>query len=360
MIAAVLGVLTVCFSPLAGCFLGIGAAAVVLVDRGRRTAALACGGITLLSILALSIWFGTPGPQGFSTVSALFGATLIITLLSLRPSRPVAATLWITLFALPVLAIIPNGIAANIMRLIYTALPVAVAATTQVRNRARLALCLIPAPACCLGATVIDLHTADAPISQPVAYTALRTELTQLPDLFNRRLEVARDGSHAAAATLVDLTALARGYETQTENDVDAVLVSDGLNAVTYREWLNENAVGYVAVAHVPVIQTAEWKLTSAGNLPYLSKIWSDAYFDLYRVQDATTIVPAPARLVSADQASMTIYVPQPMTVTLRLHWSHLLGARQQPAPDAAQFTGTADGRTAFRANQAGVYRIGG
>jgi hypothetical protein len=360
VVASLLGAVTVAFSPLAGCFLGIALAAVVLVDKGRRTTALICGGIMLTALLGLSLWFGTPGPQGFSAASAIFGATLLISLLSLRPAKPVAATLWITLAVLPLLAIVPNGIAANIMRLIYTALPVAVAATATVRSKPRLVLGLVPALACCLGATIIDLHTADAPISKPDAYTALRSELTQLPDLTNRRLEVARDGSHAAAAMLVNTAALARGYETQTENDVDAVLISNSLTATTYRQWLDANAVGYVAAARTPVAQTNEWRLVTSGQLPYLTKVWSDRYFDLYRVQDATTIVPAPAQLLSADQASMTIYIPHEMRLTLRLRYSHLLTARSEPAPKSADFDETPDGWTSFHAKQPGVYQIGG
>jgi hypothetical protein len=314
----------------------------------------------LATMLGLSIWFGAPGPQGFSAASAIFGAVLLIALLSLRPAKPVAATMWITLAALPLLAIFPNGIAANIMRLIYTALPVAVAATAGVRSRPRLALGLIPALACCLGATVIDLHTADASISKPNAYTALHAELTTLPDLGNHRLEVARDGSHAAAAMLVDTTALARGYETQTENDVDAILISKALTSQTYRQWLDANAVEYVAAARTPVTETAEWRLVSGGQLGYLTKIWSDSYFDLYRVQDATEIVPAPAQLIKADQASMTIFVPYPMRLTLRLHYSHLLTARIEPAPKAADFDATPDGWTSFNASVAGTYQLGG
>jgi hypothetical protein len=90
------------------------------------------------------------------------------------------------------------------------------------------------------------------------------------------------------------------------------------LNAATFKIWLDNNAVGYIAIGKRSLHPNAEYKLVSAGELGYLSKIWANTDWTLFRVADPTPIVPASARITDADQSNMTIEVSHPGTVPIR------------------------------------------
>ena len=127
-------------------------------------------------------------------------------------------------------------------------------------------------------------------------YTPLIDQLKNQPDLRNHRLEVVQSGSiHTAAYALLGHAALAGGYETQEQNKLNAVLSDPKLDAVSYKVWLDNNAVGYVAVNRRYPVTTPEYTLAARHRPSYLVPVSSTPTWSLYRVSDATPIVPAPA-----------------------------------------------------------------
>jgi hypothetical protein len=60
------------------------------------------------------------------------------------------------------------------------------------------------------------------------------------------------------------------------------------------------------------------------GGLPYLSEVWRDDHWMLYAVQPVPSIVDG-ATLVAADRGGVTVDVPAPSEVLLRVRWSRWL-----------------------------------
>jgi hypothetical protein len=179
--------------------------------------------------------------------------------------------------------------------------------------------------------------------------------------LTSYRLEAVPDGTHTASYALLDHAMLARGYLTQTDNALNAVLTSRAtLNALTYKIWLDNNAVGYVAIGKTALNPDPEYQLVSGGQLPYLTKIWSDTNWTLYRVGSPTPIVAPPARIRDVDQSSMTVDVPEAGTLPVRVRWSKFLTA---DAPGPARGATVADdgyGWTILTAPVPGQYVLHG
>jgi hypothetical protein len=119
---------------------------------------------------------------------------------------------------------------------------------------------------------------------------------------------------------------LARGWETQSFLALHARLASRSLDALEYRTWLDDNAVGYVAV-DTSREKTPEARLIDSGNLPYLRLTWRHAGWRLYEVLRPTPIVAKPARLQAWSQATMRVHVPCACQSLVRIRWSMFLTA---------------------------------
>jgi hypothetical protein len=246
--------------------------------------------------------------------------------------------LLISLPLVAVLAVVPNGVGTNFERFTWLCLPVAVIATAQVRLRWA-AAAAGGALICSIVGTAHDLYVAAKPMSSENYLAGLVAHLDRIPGLADHRLEVVPDGTHVAAYALLDHAMLARGYETQTDNALDAVLTSPHLNAASYRKWLDTSAVGYVALDRVTLYHGPEDQLVRFGHLPYLRPVWSDAHWLLFKVTAPTPIVAAPARITDADQAELVMTTPRPGRLLVRVHWSRFLhvdgpaGSHLRPGP---------------------------
>ncbi|GAA4964082.1 hypothetical protein GCM10025331_64940 [Actinoplanes utahensis] len=125
------------------------------------------------------------------------------------------------------------------------------------------------------------------------------------------------------------------------------------LTAGSYRTWLDEQAVQFVAVPDVEIgwPGRAEADLIAAG-LPYLSLIWSDAHWRLYVVAASRAIVAAPATLVRHDAATLVLDAPAAGDVPVRIRHHRWLTA-------SGGATVTADGDwTTIRVPAAGRYTL--
>jgi len=132
------------------------------------------------------------------------------------------------------------------------------------------------------------------------------------------------------------------------------------LNPSTYKTWLDDNAVGYVAIDKTTLAPDPEYKLVSGGQLPYLTRIWANTDWTLYRVGSPTPIVAPPAHIRDAGQSTMTIAIPEAGTLPVRVRWSKFLTA---DAPGHAPGTTVTDdgyGWTILTAPVPGQYVLHG
>jgi len=108
------------------------------------------------------------------------------------------------------------------------------------------------------------------------------------------RIEVPPTANHWEAAYLAPGFELARGWLRQLDTTRDDVFYGDDrpLNARTYRTWLHENAIRYVALpdAALDYSSVAERRLI-LRDPPYLVSRWSDAHWRVYEVRDPAPLV---------------------------------------------------------------------
>jgi hypothetical protein len=112
------------------------------------------------------------------------------------------------------------------------------------------------------------------------------------------RVEVPFTRGHWEATWLARRVSLARGWEKQLDERYDGVLLSHGLSAASYRRWLAQEAVGYVALpdARLDPSSAREGRLIDAG-LGYLRLVLRTAHWRIYAVRGATAIASGPGAL---------------------------------------------------------------
>lgn len=348
-----LTLLSIMASPVAGAFIVLGLSGTFLTTRTKayRPAIAWAMGTVAIALVGVGAAFGTPGPEGFpneQTQQVLIGLGLLALATTsdhLRITIALSAVAAVTLWA------VPNGLGSNFTRFVWFCLPVAVVALT--RRRAVVAALLVT-PLLVTGGqlTLTDLEDAAAPVSSVSYYKALADELDHIAGLRTYRVEVVNHGAHAGYDALLGHAMLARGWESQEDNALNKSLKQNPLDPVTYKVWLDNNAVGYVALPAASVGGFPEYTLVQSGTAPYLHRVWSNADWQLYRVADPTPIVGRPGTVLEHDQKSMTVSVPCACTITLRLRYSRFLAAAlQQSTPNGR---GTADAVPAVRAQVAG------
>lgn len=358
-LAAVTGVLSVFASPVSGAFIALGLAGTFLVRRDYRGICLVTMGAVVASMGVVALVFGNPGPEHFSYVLCAEMVAGVLICLVARPADFVRTCIWLAVGAAVVVVLVPNGMGANLARLAWFYLPVAVVAT----GTRKLWVSLLVISPLLIGAVyggVSDVSHATQPMATSSYYTPLGNELDRLPQLRNVRLEVVTLGSHAADEALLGHAMLARGWETQEDHKLNSMLMSDKLNAVSYKVWLQNNAVGFVAVPRTKASAYAEYQLVTRATPSYLHVVWQNPDWFLYRVSDADPIVGAPASMVTHSQSKLTIRVPCACTVSVRVRWSNFLRATDLSGQNAATVSDDGSGWTKITTPLAGTYQLYG
>ena len=141
-------------------------------------------------------------------------------------------------------------------------------------------------------------------------------------------VEVVPMRRHGEAAHVAPEVAIARGWLRQVDFERNPLFYEETLSADAYRDWLDDNAVGWVAVARARHDWAAneEADLVRAG-LPYLQPVWSDAVWTLYAVADPRPVVSAPGHVAARDDTSLTVQLPEPGQYEVRIHWSRFVNA---------------------------------
>ncbi|GIF11741.1 hypothetical protein Ate01nite_17730 [Actinoplanes teichomyceticus] len=179
-----------------------------------------------------------------------------------------------------------------------------------------------------------DLRDIGNPAAEPEYFRPLAERLAR--ETLTGRVEIPPTRDYWEAARLGDVP-LARGWLRQADIDRNPLFFTTvpgaagtgvPLTAESYRAWLAEQAVQFVAVPDVELSWPgrSEARLVTAG-LPYLRLVWSGAHWRLYAVADPHPIVAAPATLVRQTAAAITLDTPAAGDVRLRVRWYRWLTA---------------------------------
>jgi hypothetical protein len=318
----VLSVLAPLASPVAGLFLGVAGGALFLSGKRRDGVTLAVSG--LVPTIAVSLAFGNGGYQTFAAKQALLSLLVCLAVAGLCWRRPVvrwggllSAGLVVAAYLLPTpvgttAARLPELFAAPII-VAVAAIPLAalIAATVSV-------VLLLPP------VSITEVRERGDPALSPQFYTPLLNQLTA------RRaagpIEVVPTQRRGEAAFVAPVVAIAKGWSRQADTGRNAIFYDGTLNPDTYRKWLDDNAISYVAISQGPYDWSApdEVSLVRHG-LPYLQPVWWNQSWTLYAVANPRPVISSPGKVVARDAASLTVSLPEPGAYVVRVRWSRYL-----------------------------------
>ncbi|MGN9775498.1 hypothetical protein ACTMS0_06945 [Micromonospora sp. H33] len=400
---AVLGALLAsATSPVAGLFVGLAGAALLL---SRRYAdGLALGVAAALPLGATALLFGDGGWMNISRTDAVRAVVTSLLVAVLVAYRPVRAGALLAAAGVLAAALVHTPVGLNATRLAAMfALPV-LAAAARVRKgpfltppveegppvnaqpsrwapRARwvpragnrsadpprgpvgaVTLAVLLAAVCWWQPPVspADLRSVTDPAARPAYFTPLREFLAG--QRLTGRVEIPPTRDYWEAASLGEVP-LARGWLRQADIDRNPLFFTTvpgatgtgvPLTPASYRDWLVDNAVQYVAVPDAPLswVGRAEAELVT-GGLPYLTPVWSGPHWRVWTVDGSRPVVGAPGELVGSDAASVTFRTAAAGAIPVRVRhnrWLAVTGGATV-APDGDWITVTVP--------RAGEYRLG-
>ncbi len=299
--AAALAALTACASPVAGLFLAFAGGVLFLTGRRRDGVVVGVAAIGATGVLALAFPTGGVEPFVGNTFNLITAATLILVFVLPRTESRlrIAAVLYIGMCL--VLFAIDTPVGGNATRLgALMAAPLLALGAWGRRPAWLVGLALLPLIYWQWVAPVRDLSDAvGEPSVEAAYYQPLLAALERRAALEPFRVQVPPTRNRWEANYVGARFPLARGWLRQAESD-DFDLFQDGnLTADSYRAWLDERGVAFVALsldAEPDYLSEDEIELVQ-GGLPYLQEVWSNDDWELYEVADPEQLAPVPAEL---------------------------------------------------------------
>jgi len=127
------------------------------------------------------------------------------------------------------------------------------------------------------------------------------------------RLEIPFTQGHWESARVAPAIPLARGWERQLDRGRNALFYAGTLTVESYRAWLEDNAVRWVALPDAPLDPSARAEAALVrGGLPYLREVWRSEHWRLFEMRRPT---PLGATTVGTDSFTTTGGL-------VRLHWT--------------------------------------
>jgi hypothetical protein len=182
-------------------------------------------------------------------------------------------------------------------------------------------------------------------------YAPLVAEITAAGPVVGR-VEIPETTAHWDDAFVARSLPLARGWIRQVDIGLNEDVFFDAPpSPIAYRNWLDANAVQYVAVPDAALTKAGTNEVLTIGHHPeYLQLIWRNEHWRLYAVDVPVPIVGAPGRLVSMDEATITLDAPAATAVEINARWFRWLsvdgpGGCIEEAPDGVRLVATDPGR---------------
>jgi hypothetical protein len=326
-LAGVATVVSVLGSPLAGLFTGIVAAAVLLTDPTRRREAMMTGIATAGSLGTLALLFDNPGVMGSppgQMFLALLGLALVV-IACREPTIRVGAV--IVAIGLVACMVVPNSVGLNLTRMVWLLAAPLIVGYGHRPDRHVVAFTGLALVFPSVDVSV-QLAEADSPSASQSYYAPLLTKL----DLYmntdarlGQRVEVVEPLTKGAARYVGETMPMARGWERQADRTDNPLFYEDDehpLDAASYRTWLDQLSVAYVAVpdTHLDFASVDEAKLIE-GGLPYLRQVWHNPDWTLYEVTDSAPLVRH-AQVISMEGNQLRLWVDHRARVPIQIRWS--------------------------------------
>jgi hypothetical protein len=308
--------------------------------RGPAAAAWAAS-IALALVLIPNIAFPGAGefPFAFSSYLAIplwCGSALYITRDLGEEERQLRQVLFAYLLAATAILLLPNAMGGNTVRLgALFGGPVLAAVLLARRPRVPvwfLALFLAGGLYWQLTASVTQIARSVGDPSTRAAYFAPLAGWLHEHGGDTARVEVLPTANHWESAYLAPDFELARGWLRQLDTTRDDIFYRDRrLTADTYRAWLHDNAIRYVALPDAPLDYSAvaERRLILSGP-PYLEPRWDNAHWRVYEVRNHAPMVESlgsgAARIRSIGHNGFALDVSRPGEFLIRVsftpYWS--------------------------------------
>lgn len=329
---AALAVICYFASPLAGLFLGMIFVAIAVVDHSRRRQAVVAAGSLLAVGGVMALMFPGTGTMPFALADAIPAWVCCAGVLIWCPARVVRVSTAIVLLAFPVFLLVPGAVGDNITRLAWVAAAPTVVACAPLPRRllvaATAALAIWPSTD-----LVGQLHAANDPSAQAAYYASLRAQL-QIeradagPSVIGQRVEIVDTLNHWGSVNMSSMS-LARGWDRQADNAYNPIFYHEGqLTAASYHRWLDDLAVGWVALPAAPLDYASVNEASLIRQAPsYLTLVWSNADWRLYRVVHPAPLVTG-AKLQAVNEGGVILRSSAAATVTVKLRWSPYLSVR--------------------------------
>ncbi len=350
-LAGMWAVLSSAASPVSGLFVGLVGVALLLSGRRRDGWVLAlCAAAPLLLTAGL---FGQGGYNTMSWRDASHAMVLSAGVGLLTRHQVVRVGAGLSLVGNLVAFSIHTPVGLNATRLaVVFAVPVLLATSRRGLVVSSVVGTLLVAyqPPVIRG----DYESRGTPIADPDYSAPLAAELRRRVP--GGRGEVPPTRHYWEAAHVASEHPLARGWLRQLDTGRNALFFDGSLSADSYRAWLEDNGVQYVAVAGVEPswVGRAEAQLVRAG-LPYLSEVWRHPDWVLYEVAGRPAVSSgAGTEVLELDATGVTVRVDRPGSYEVKVQhsrWLTLSGPAGCLAPQGRW--------TRLEARAAGTFRIG-
>lgn len=368
--ALALAVLAAAASPVAGLFVGLAGAALLLTageaplapesarDRGARDrpardrggrdrggpAGRTAAGVVLavgaaVPMVVMAALFGTSGWMNISGEDTLQAVGASLAVAALVPVRPIRAGALLSTAGVLAAYLLTTPVGLNATRLAamftlplvaaYAVVPGWLSDRASDRARAwlrevRPAVWLVPLLVVLAvwqpPVMVADLARAGDPDLSAEYVQPLRDELARRQP--TGRVEVVPTENYWEAARL-DGVSLARGWLRQADTGRNPLFFDGTLAAGTYRQWLVVSGVSHVAVPAEGVswVGRREAELIR-GGLPYLTRVWSGGGWTLYEVSGSRGLLTGPAELVEHRADAVVLDATEAGEILVRVRWS--------------------------------------
>lgn len=310
-------------SPLAGAFLLL-AGVVWLPDIGWRRARPLAGAALGIGAAAL---FGEGGFFPFPASSLLWILFFCAICWVLAPRSQRLARRGFVLYAVAavVLYAAPNPLGGNIIRFgAVFAGPVAAYVCMRQRWHVLLALVSVPLLLWQLWQVPSAIANNGDDASAHARYYGGLVRYLDSHGGATSRVEVPLTRGRWETDYLATKVPLARGWERQVDLGYNGVLYNPHLTATQYHQWLLANGVRWVALPDVPLdgSEAGEQALLTGPAVSFLRPVWHDQHWQLWEVDDATSLVRGPARLLSLGVSQVRLQASAPGPATVLVRWT--------------------------------------
>lgn len=318
--ALVFGVSASLGSPLAGMFL-VMILLCAAVDRHVRLAALSIASGAGVPVLVTQLLYPQEGSMPMQTWDVALGISACIAMWLCNPS-PVLKRLTIMLgIAVLFFTFVPTPVGANIIRLPMLFMAAAVAVSARAHRQLITGVIFLCILWTCITST-IDLFRGQGRSFDKEFYSPL---LAQLPTNgeATHRVEVIDPKTHGPALYVAPSLPIARGWERQVDVTRNAIFYDGSLNADTYRTWLDQLAVKWVALPNVPLdyASAKEGELVRS-QLPYLHQVWHNEDWRLFEVVDPAPLVTGVASITRMGIDSIEFQSNGPGEGDIKVAWA--------------------------------------